>query len=147
EDLAGKLEKAAGRLADPACEQIREASGIYYTARPLAREGKLALVFPGEGSQYTNMLADICLHVPEAREAFDRADRFHRGRNRSLMPSEYVFPRPTFSEDERQWMERQLWQMDGAVVSVLTADAALLAVLEKLGLQADGVAGHSSGEY
>ncbi len=146
-DLLTKLERAIGRLQDPACEQIREAMGIYYSAKPLARDGKLAFLFPGEGSQYTNMLADLCLYFPEARKAFDRADRFHRGRSRSLVPSDYVFPRPTFSEEDRQWMDQQLWQMDGAVVSVLSADAALMAVLKELGLKPDAVAGHSSGEY
>ena len=55
-------------------------------------------MFPGEGAQYPGMLADLCLHFPEAREAFDRIDRLYADHPRGHVLSDWVFPRPAFSE-------------------------------------------------
>ena len=77
--LREKLDRAAKKLTTSAgARQIRDVSGIYFAAEPLAREGKLAFLFPGEGSQYPNMRADLCLHFPEVRECFDQIDRVSR---------------------------------------------------------------------
>ena len=59
-DLRAKLGRAAGRLADPACKAVRDASGVYFFGEPLYTPGSLALMFPGEGAQYLYMLADLC---------------------------------------------------------------------------------------
>lgn len=147
EDLQAKLQQAAERLADPECRQIQDRSGIYYALEPLARAGKLAFVFPGEGSQYANMLADLCLHFPEVRECFDRMDRAYLQGGRGERPSEFVFPRPGLQPDDKRWVESQLWDMDVAAGAVLTADEALLTLLEGLGLEPDVLVGHSSGEW
>ncbi len=146
-DLAAKLGRAAERLADPACTRIKERSGIFFSGDPLARRGKVAFLFPGEGAQYENMLADLCLSLPVVRETFDAADRYFRSRNRAIVPSDFVFPRSVFTEEERRWAERQLWDMDNAVSAVLIADEALMRVLGGLGVRPDGVVGHSSGEF
>ena len=60
------------------------------------------VVFPGEGAQYPGMLADLCLHFPEVREVFDR-DRpaLRRPRRAATCSSDWVFPRPAFTDDER----------------------------------------------
>ncbi len=44
----------------------------------------LAFLFPGEGSQYPGMLADLCPHFPEVQPLFDTADQLARGRTRHL---------------------------------------------------------------
>ncbi|MEW5801872.1 MAG: beta-ketoacyl synthase N-terminal-like domain-containing protein [bacterium] len=75
EDLQRKLDYAQRRLSDPACQQIRDVQGIYFFATPFSKEGKIAFLFPGEGSQYVNMLADLCIYFPEVRACFDRTDR------------------------------------------------------------------------
>ena len=65
-DHAGqKLDRAAKKLATAAEPPIRDVSGIYFATEPLgARWWQLAFLFPGEGSQYPSMLADLCLHFP-----------------------------------------------------------------------------------
>lgn len=146
-DLGAKLERAATRMADPRCRQIKDVSGIYFASEPLGRAGTTAFLFPGEGAQYPNMLADLCLHIPEVRACFDRTDRLLRGHPRGYLPSDYIFPRASCSDDERAWAERQLMRMDGAIEAVLTANQAILGVLERLGLRPDAIAGHSTGEY
>ena len=66
-DLEGKLELVLARLADPTCRSIEGRSGIYYTEAPLYAPGALAFLFPGQGAQYPNMLADLCVRFPAAR--------------------------------------------------------------------------------
>ncbi|MGB0000824.1 MAG: polyketide synthase, partial [Candidatus Acidiferrales bacterium] len=60
-DLVEKLARARVSLQNPQCAEIKDPGGIYYTDRPLAKEGKLAFVFPGEGAQYSNMLSELSI--------------------------------------------------------------------------------------
>lgn len=144
-ELDRKLAHALDRLADPACERIRELGGVYYFERPLAREGKLAFVFPGEGAQYPGMLADLCLHFPEVRKWFDLMDRAFGNHARGFLPSHVIFPLPgAAAGDEGQG---KLWEMDGAIEAVFTANQALAALLIQLGVRPEAVVGHSTGEY
>ncbi|WP_160163302.1 type I polyketide synthase, partial [Nitrolancea hollandica] len=147
EDLWQKLSRAMKRLADPGCRRIKDVSGIYFNAEPLGQDSRLAFLFPGEGSQYPNMLADLCLHFPEVRECFDRSDRICAGNSRGYGLSDIVFPRPSFSDEQRQWAETRLMQMDSAVEAVLTGNLAMYALLKRLGLRPDVLVGHSTGEY
>jgi acyl transferase domain-containing protein/phosphopantetheinyl transferase len=147
EDLQQKLGRAAERLSDPKVRQIKEVQGVYFFEQPLADSGQLAFIFPGEGSQYVNMLADLCIHFPEVRERFDSIDRVFAEHSRNFVPSDFIFPRPAFSEAERETSEERLWQMDGAVEAVLTANRALFDLLSRLEIHPDAVVGHSTGEY
>ena len=143
-DLKEKFEYATKRLQDPSCQRIKEVSGIYFFQEPLCRKGKLAFVFPGEGSQYTNMLSDLCMHFPEAREWFDVVDRAFAAQKSKVLPSQVIFPPPSFRTGNK---DEQLWQMDVGAESVFAANQALFAVLKRLHLRPDGVVGHSTGEY
>lgn len=147
EDLQRKLGRALERLSDPQCRQIKEVQGLYYFEQPLAASGQLAFLFPGEGSQYLNMLADLCIHFPEVRKHFELIDRVFAGHTRNYVPSDFIFPCPTFSEAEHRAAEERLWQMEGAVEAVLTANRALFDLLNRLEIQPDAVVGHSTGEY
>ena len=150
EDLAGKLSQASKRIAEPETKEIRSKKGIYFSRRPLSREGKLAFLFPGEGSQYAYMLRDLCLHFPSVRACFDRMDRafVQRELGESFLPSEIVFP-PSLAAGRRAHpgADEDLWRMAGAVAAVLTANQALLELLQRLRILPNAVVGHSTGEY
>ncbi len=146
-DLQQKLARALQRLSDASCQQIKDRGGIYFFEQPVGRAGKLAFLFPGEGAQYPNMLADLCLRFPEVRTCFDQLDRIFTSHPRKYLPSDYIFPRPAFSEEESAALEGRLWQMDGAIEGVLTANHALFTLLTHLGLRPDAILGHSTGEY
>ena len=147
DDLRTKLGQAIEKLRDPTCRRIKTVSGIYYEAQPFGREAKVVFVFPGEGAQYPNMLADVCLHFPEAREVFDRIDRLYAEHPRGFVLSDWVFPRPAFSDDERRAAEARLMELDLAVESVLSANAAVHAVVGRLVPRVDALLGHSTGEH
>ncbi len=145
-DLAEKLGRAADRLSDPQCDQIRDAKGIYYLTESPARGGKLALLFPGEGSQYVNMMAELCIHFPEVRACFEAADRAVARPDR-YPPSADIFPPPFFSDEEAQAAESRLWKIERATEAVLTADGAMYTLLGRLGVKPDMITGHSAGEW
>ena len=146
-ELEKKLTNAVKRLADPECRRIMSRGGVYFFAEPLKNEGKLAFLFPGEGSQYINMLSDLCIHFPEVRNRFDRMDGIFSGHARNFFPSDFIFPRPVFSETAQKEAEEDLFKMDVAVEAVLTANDALLDILQRLEIRPDAVLGHSTGEY
>jgi acyl transferase domain-containing protein/phosphopantetheinyl transferase len=147
EDLGGKLRQAAEKLRDPDCTRIKTTSGIYYESEPLGPDGKTVFVFPGEGAQYPGMLAELCLNFDEAREAFDRIDRLYTGHPRGHLLSDWVFPRPAFSDEERSRTQARLMELDIAVEAVLTGNAAVHAVVRRLVPGCDAIVGHSTGEH
>src|SRR5438552_1813781 len=147
-ELQGRLTTAAQRLTDPSRTQIKDTVGIYYFDRPLYPEGSLALLFPGEGAQYLNMLADLCPHFPEVKQTFDHGDRLA---DRASPPNRPAFSRVFLVADnappeERAQAERALRELDHAMFSVLLADWAMFRLLSKLGLKPAAMAGHSMGE-
>ncbi len=142
EDLNRKLEHAVERLRDPNRSRIKEKSGIFFFEKPLGPGGKLAFLFPGEGSQYVSMLEDVCLHFPQARRCFDLLDRVYQ--DHPHPPSRFLFPA---TPKEKLEAEARIWEMDGAVDAVTTADRAIFQVLRLLGIHPDAVLGHSSGEF
>ena len=93
---------------------------------------KIAFIFPGQGSQYIGMGKDICDNYPEAQRVFEEADQV-LGRSISGL----CFNGP----------EEQLKETRNSQPCILTTSVALLKVLEKEGIKADFVAGHSLGEY
>ena len=145
-DLQGKLAHALKRLRDPGVRRIKEKSGIYFFAEPLAPQGGLAFLFPGEGSQYPNMLADLCLHFPEVRSCFDLLDEAFAAHPREYLPSQLVFPHPNHKQQEIGPEGDKLWHMEYAADAVITADRALLRLFSRLGIRPGVIVGHSSGE-
>jgi acyl transferase domain-containing protein/phosphopantetheinyl transferase len=145
EDLIQKLTSALTRMASSQCRQIKDSSGIYFVDEPL--QGKLAVLFPGEGAQYPNMLRDLCLHFPEVRRCFDLADRALMHSARNILPSDIIFPREILSEAERAELDKILWHIDGAVEGVLIGNWAIWTLLKCLEIRPDVIAGHSTGDY
>src|SRR5581483_413332 len=86
--VAASLDELKERL-DTALEAIPKAGdahadprGIYYSAgvhsefrTPNSALPRVAFLFPGQGSQYPDMLAQPAMAFPEVRDALDRAER------------------------------------------------------------------------
>ncbi len=145
EDLARKIDRALVRLGDPAVRKIKDPSGIYYFDEPLGRSGTLAFLFPGEGSQYPNMLADLCRHFGSVRACFDRINRVFTEHPRGFLLSDFLYPPPLSGQNTEG--ARALFDMDVAVEAVLTANHALHLLLKDFGITPDALLGHSTGEF
>ena len=94
--------------------------------------GKLAFVFPGQGSQCVGMGKDLYDSFAEARSVFDKADEIL-----GFSLSKLCFEGP----------ENELRLTSNTQPALFTTSVAALSMLEKNGIRPDVVAGHSIGEY
>ena len=140
-DLQAKLRRAAERLADPKCRLIRDAAGVYFSDQPLFPQGSLALLFPGEGAQYPNMLLDLCGVFPEVEDTFAWCDRLAADAGRPSLRA-VLHPSPNRLAEA----EAELRKLGPSIFGVLVADMAITKVLWELELPVSAVAGHSAGE-
>jgi acyl transferase domain-containing protein/NAD(P)H-dependent flavin oxidoreductase YrpB (nitropropane dioxygenase family)/NAD(P)-dependent dehydrogenase (short-subunit alcohol dehydrogenase family) len=146
EDLRQKLQIACENLRNRACSKLQDPRGIYFTSNPLAADGHVAFLFPGQGSQYVGMLRDLAIQFPEVRKQFELGDRALRAELSTALSS-YVFPPPTFTPQELQIRQKNLTETNIAQPALGAAGLAMFRLLGSLGLRPYSVAGHSYGEY
>jgi [acyl-carrier-protein] S-malonyltransferase len=94
--------------------------------------GKIAFIFPGQGSQRVGMGRDLAESSSDARSAFDEADRAL-----GFGLSDLCFNGP----------EEDLQLTANTQPAILTTSVAAFRALSEKGFRPDFVAGHSLGEY
>ncbi len=139
EALKKNLEFASSVIDKESIRKGARARGIFYSEG--IPTGKLAFLFPGQGSQYVNMLADLASRYPVVKETFDEADEVLEeflGKKLSSL---------VFSKGDTKKAEEVLKQTQYTQPAMLTADIALFRLFKEFGVEPDMVAGHSLGEY
>ncbi len=142
-ELEKRLEKAITALEsnNPGMFSALQAQGIYYGS---GTPGKIAFLFPGQGSQYVNMLKDFRESEPVVVETFAEADRVMTPILGKPLTS-YIYV--DGDEESITRAEKNLKDTTITQPAMLTANVALLRVMQKFGIQPDVVIGHSLGEY
>jgi acyl transferase domain-containing protein len=139
------LMRAAERLADPDCKQIHDVAGLYYYEEPFYPAGKIAFLFPGEGAQYPGMLQDVSRHFPDVASFFTECDTLAARVGGHSPTAAFLLPDGAGPEELARARD-QLARLDNAMLSVLISDMALYRLLQRFGVRADFMAGHSMGE-
>ncbi|HWE40514.1 MAG TPA: SDR family NAD(P)-dependent oxidoreductase [Isosphaeraceae bacterium] len=143
-DLIEKVARARAAIArgvvswgDPSGNDFAEGSEL--------AGARVAFLFPGQGAQYVEMLADLAMIFPEVRRGFEAIDAALIALGRRPVGS-IVFPPPAFDEEGRRRRRTALVATEVAQPAMAGASLGMLHLLDSLGLKPDLAAGHSFGE-
>jgi acyl transferase domain-containing protein/NAD(P)H-dependent flavin oxidoreductase YrpB (nitropropane dioxygenase family)/acyl carrier protein len=126
-DRAGLLARIEAALSGDSAEGLYERDAV---------EGKVALLFPGQGSQHINMAADLFIAFPKMRRLLEANPAYEA----------ILFPPAAFSNAEKKEQRAALTETTNAQPLLGIVDLAIAELLRDLGVEADMVAGHSFGE-
>ncbi|MDH5403301.1 MAG: acyltransferase domain-containing protein, partial [Candidatus Heimdallarchaeota archaeon] len=139
EDTKKVLNQAIEIINDDNKIKIGRAKGIFTSTN--LEKGKIAFVFPGQGSQYVNMLKALSKKFAIVNSTFKEADEILAD-FLDLPLSSYIFPSEINFKNENMLRQTQITQP-----AMLTADIAIYRLLLEFGIVPDLVAGHSLGEF
>jgi malonyl CoA-acyl carrier protein transacylase len=143
EELLKRAEKALKAFDNPAPNawQALTAQGVY---RGHGKPGKVAFLFPGQGSQYVNMLRELSNFEPLVANTYREADEV-------MTP---ILGKPLtsfiFVEGDEATIAKAEIDLRNTTITqpaMLTANIALMRLMGKFGFKPDMVIGHSLGEY
>ncbi len=146
EDLKQKLDSALTMLRSGQ-DHGHDPRGIYFALTPKrSQEDRIAFLFPGQGSQYPNMLAQLAMAFPEVRQSFDDAEATLAGRLEKPL-GKFIFPPSAFTPEQEKQAKEALTRTDVAQPALGAASLGMFRLLTRLGVRADLFAGHSYGDY
>jgi acyl transferase domain-containing protein/phosphopantetheinyl transferase len=144
ENFIKKLDYAIHEMEQSTRTKIQDKRGIYFSKYPQHRRGKIAFLYPGEGSQYIDMLKDIYLNFPEVRNYLDLLDYISlQDRSSGMPPSWYYFP-PLLKNKKKA--EDDLFNQESSRITMIISNLIMDKIIDSLGIKPDTVGGHSSGE-
>lgn len=144
EELVKKIERAQNLLADKT--ELVDPTGLFYSQAEPVSEKEVCFLYPGQGSQYLNMMKDLLVSSPDLQDLVSSA-------NQSLADfltqplSRYIFPPPTFNEDEEKEAFRALSNTRVAQPALGVMELVATDLLSRFGIRPGMVAGHSYGEH
>lgn len=144
-ELAQTLAQLAERLRDPSSQtplpqhiQLGEAADQSL--------GKLAILFPGQSSQFVNMGQETALYLEELRSSLEFADATLASEFPKPL-SQIIYPPASFSEAETQAQDEALRGTGVTQPAIGTLAMGYLNFVKRLGIAPEMAAGHSYGEY
>lgn len=144
EELLKKIKQALSRFAKSGDNRWTTRNGIVFSNQPLP--GKVAFMFPGEGSQYLEMFRELAMYFDDVRSWFD----FWKGLYNDApgaSRTDIVFPPVSELTDERrEQLESRLHDMDVGSEAAFIGGQAMHALLSYFQVRADVMVGHSTGE-
>jgi acyl transferase domain-containing protein len=124
-----KLDAIAGGTSMP---------GVF--VRVAAQAPQLACLFPGQGSQRVNMMADVVMEFAAARDVLDHAAHDNHGLMRT------IYPPPAYDAATTARQTQALTATTMAQPALGVTSMAMWAVLQQFGVRAQMMGGHSFGE-
>ena len=117
-----------------------------YPFTPTEIKPKVCFMFPGQGSQYVDMMKDLAAKYKVVQDTFDEADRLLTHIIGQTL-TETLWSKPGESKEQIAQREAAIKKTEMTQPAVLTADIAMMRLLSSFGIKPDVVMGHSLGEY
>jgi acyl transferase domain-containing protein/NAD(P)H-dependent flavin oxidoreductase YrpB (nitropropane dioxygenase family) len=102
----------------------------------------IGFLFPGQGSQYPNMVRQTALYFPCMRAALETTDR-----RLGQKISQFIFPPGAYSEEQHRHQKQALLDTRIAQPAIGAVEMGFMGLMNQLGVMATAVCGHSYGEY
>ncbi len=150
-DLNDLLKKIHGTLRYMDSQISSLPLGVY-SNECCENDGKLAVLFSGQGAQYTGMLRELAVYFPVLSEVISEADEvladpFNRRFGDGKRLSHFIYPRATYDDQAQSNAARELTGTDVAQPALGAVEAGLWKLMLTLGLKPDMLGGHSYGEF
>ena len=117
-----------------------------YPFTPSEIKPKVCFMFPGQGSQYVDMMKDLASKYKVVMDTFMEADRILVGLIGQNL-TDTLWSKPGENKEQLAEREAAIKKTEMTQPAVLTADVAMMRLLSSFGLKPDVVMGHSLGEY
>ena len=117
-----------------------------YPFTPSEIKPKVCFMFPGQGSQYVDMMKDLASKYKVVMDTFTEADRILVGLIGQNL-TDTLWSKPGETKEQLAEREAAIKKTEMTQPAVLTADVAMMRLLSSFGLKPDVVMGHSLGEY
>ena len=144
-DVLKLVSEISGQLDTCADKGFSLPNGATYSQKK--ENAPVGILFPGQGSQYTGMLADLICSTSEGINTLIEADR-ETGSvdNFGNRLTDYIYPRPNYDEELDKLNNEKLRSTDIAQPAIGSISLGSFKILESFGLKASAFAGHSFGE-
>jgi acyl transferase domain-containing protein/NAD(P)-dependent dehydrogenase (short-subunit alcohol dehydrogenase family) len=140
-DLTGLFDRASHALESNRSQSAWQLENIFYGSHEPA--GKIAFIFPGQGSQYPEMGRDLVCNFPDAFKILEHANEQYKNYGRL---TDMIYPFPDHGKKKKTSPEQVLRKTDIAQPAIGAVSMAMLNILHGFGITAHFTCGHSFGE-
>ena len=144
DDAAKVLGDALKRIGSQDRAQWSTPDGTFYSSVPA--DGKLAILFPGQGAQRTDMLIDLACQSRPMQDTLDHANAIAAKYLKTARLSDVIYPHSLFDKAVRQKAQALIGQTQVTQPALGAVSYGAFQTLKQFGVEADAYAGHSYGE-